>query len=47
MIAIQPDSLSLWTLVKYIRFLRDNGQNRSDITNMPCGSNSSTRWQPG
>ncbi len=26
MIAIQPDSLSLWTLVKYIRFLRDNGQ---------------------
>lgn len=26
MVAIQPDSLSVWTLVKYIRFLNDNGQ---------------------
>lgn len=26
MVAIQPDSLSIWTLVKYISFLRDNGQ---------------------
>ncbi len=26
MVAIQPDSLSIWTLVKYINFLRDNGQ---------------------
>lgn len=26
MIAIQPDSLSVWTLVKYIRFLNNNGQ---------------------
>jgi len=26
MVAIQPDSLSVWTLVKYIRFLKENGQ---------------------
>lgn len=26
MVAIQPDSLSIWTLVKYIRFLKNNGQ---------------------
>ena len=26
LIAIQADSLSIWTLVKYIRFLNDNGQ---------------------
>ena len=26
MIAIQPDSLSVWTLIKYIRFLNNNGQ---------------------
>ena len=26
MVAIQPDSLSVWTLVKYIRFLNNNGQ---------------------
>lgn len=26
MIAIQPDTLSVWTLVKYIRFLNSNGQ---------------------
>lgn len=26
MVAIQPDSLSVWTLVKYIRFLANNGQ---------------------
>jgi len=26
MVAIQPDSLSVWTLVKYIRFLNSNGQ---------------------
>lgn len=25
-VAIQPDSLSVWTLVKYIRFLNSNGQ---------------------
>ena len=26
MVAIQPDTLSVWTLVKYIRFLHNNGQ---------------------
>ncbi|MFT4561639.1 MAG: lipopolysaccharide export system permease protein [Gammaproteobacteria bacterium] len=26
MVAIQPDALSAWTLVKYIRFLKSNGQ---------------------
>ena len=26
MVAIQPDNLSVWTLVKYIRFLHNNGQ---------------------
>ena len=26
MVAIQPDTLSIWTLVKYIRFLESNGQ---------------------
>ena len=26
MVAIQPDNLSIWTLAKYIRYLRDNGQ---------------------
>ena len=26
MVAIQPDSLSVWTLMKYIRFLNNNGQ---------------------